>query len=149
MWDCFSILKADSTQRRVFNLPPIKIEMCGQSVMVGSLEKVFNFTWELELPKFPLDLAAGLVARAFALYQSPKVCFQASIPRLHRVHTRGGSFPNSTSSTCDTWLPHNQIDQNLPTRQNASPNIKRIRTQSGIKKGACGKIFSFENTTVE
>jgi hypothetical protein len=36
--------------------------------MVGSPEKVFNFTWELELPKFPPDLAAGLAAGAFALY---------------------------------------------------------------------------------
>jgi hypothetical protein len=112
--------------------------------MVGSPEKVFNFNWELELPKFPPNLAAGLAAGAFALYQSPKVCFQASIPQLHRVHTREDSIPNSTSSTCDTWFPHNPIDQNLPTRQNASPNIRGIRTQSGIKKGACGKIFSFE-----
>jgi hypothetical protein len=36
--------------------------------MIGSPEKVFNFTWELELPKFPPDLAARLAARAFALY---------------------------------------------------------------------------------
>jgi hypothetical protein len=36
--------------------------------MIGSLEKMFNFTWELELPKFPPDLATGLAARAFTLY---------------------------------------------------------------------------------
>jgi hypothetical protein len=53
--------------------------------MIGSSEKVFNFIWELELPKFPPYLAAGLVVGVFALYQSPKVCFQASIPQLHRV----------------------------------------------------------------
>jgi hypothetical protein len=117
--------------------------------MIGSLEKVFNFTRELELLKFPPDPVAGLAARAFSLYQSSKVYFQASISRLHRVRTRGGKIPNSTSSTCDTWLPYNPIDQNLSTHQNASPNIRGIRTQSGIKKGACGKIFSFENAAVE
>ena len=57
--------------------------MCGQSVIVSSPEKVFNFTWELELSKFPPNLAAGLATGAFALYMGHGISVHVLVLQDH------------------------------------------------------------------
>lgn len=105
---------------------------------------MLHFARDTNLPEFPPHQPATISIGALSRVHLTGFRFKRVITQPDCVYTIRRPTPDRTGRTPYLMLPVYPIFEHFSARQNASPQIRRVRPQRSLQKRTRRKILSFE-----